>query len=480
MPSPSPPRADAVIGGGIAGLAAAHRLRELAPAANVTLFEAGDRLGGVLHTEEADGFLLEHSADNFITSSPWAIDLCRRIGFEGDLIETNPRHRGACVVRAGRLVRVPEGFVLMQPRKLWPLVTSPVLSVAGKLRLLAECLVPRRKGEGDESLASFARRRLGREVYERLVQPLIGGIYTADAERLSLSATMPRFLEMERRHGSLIRAALRGPRGADDPAAAGARYGLFVAPRHGLSSLVAALAAQLPPSTVRLRSAVDRIERAEDGRWRILPWGGAGADVLSVDAVIVALPAPAAAHAVAPADRALAEELAAIEYADSALALVGCRREQLSRPLTVFGFVVPDVEQRPILAASFASVKFPGRAPDGHELIRVFLGGARRPDLVDRDDAELKRIVLGELTHLLGMSGEPTLFRILRWRRAMPQYHLGHLERVASIRARAAALPGLFLAGNAFSGVGIPDCIASGEQAAEQAAGLLAAAAPPA
>ena len=262
------PRRVAVIGGGISGLAAAHRLTELDPAIEIVLFEAADRLGGVLQTSRRDGYLLDHSADSFITNLPWALDLCRRIGLADELIHTSETGRRALVVHRGKLYPVPEGFTLMAAAKIWPVLSTPILSPWGKLRLAMEYFVPRRTDDGDESLASFARRRLGNQVFERLVQPLAAGIYTADAERLSVAAAFPRFREMERRHGSLIRAARyeakRGSAAAEQ--ASGARYSLFVAPREGLTSLVEAIARRLPEGSVRLNSPIERLTaRANSG-----------------------------------------------------------------------------------------------------------------------------------------------------------------------------------------------------------------------
>ncbi|MBI2826616.1 MAG: protoporphyrinogen oxidase [Planctomycetia bacterium] len=465
----------AVIGGGIAGLAAAHRVVELEPAAEIVLFEASGRLGGVLHTERRDGFLLELGADSFITSVPWAIDLCRRIGFADQLIETNPAHRRALVVRDGRLYPVPEGFMLMEPRALWPVMKSPLLSVRGKMRVLAELLVRARRDGADESLASFARRRLGREAFERLVQPLVAGIYTADPEKLSLAATLPRFLEMERRHGGLIRAARERDTSSDE-AEGGARYSMFVAPRDGMQSLAEAVAARLPAGTVRLNSAVTRVTPRAGGGWEVwLDSGGQGAGgveragaAFACEAVILAVAAPLAGRLVEPFDTALAASLAGIPYAGTAIVLVGYDDGQLARPLDGFGFVVPDVEHRPILSASFSSVKFPGRAPDGKTLVRVFIGGAMRPDLATAPEEELRRIAASELAALLGAKGDPVFLGIAPWPAAMPQYHLGHLERVAEIEKRVAAWPNFALAGNAYRGVGVPHCIKSGEAAAER------------
>ncbi len=466
------PKRVVVIGGGISGLAAAHRLCELDPACQVTLLEAGSRLGGVLETARRDGFLIERSADNFITNVPWAVDLCRRVGLSDQLLPTRSEQRNAMVVHAGRLERVPQGFMLMAPARLGPLLATPILSPWGKLRLLGEYFVPRRTESEDESLASFARRRLGREAFERIVQPLVGGIYAADPERLSLTATMPRFVEMERRWGGLIRGA-RHERSSETADAtsdvAGARYGMFVAPRDGLASLVAAIAARLPEGSVRLGTRVESLSRGEQGGWVAKYSGNDGvATTLECDAVILAIGAPDAARLLEPIDNALAGELAAIEYAGTSIVSLAFRRDQVTHPLDGFGFVVPAIEKRPILAGSFSSVKFAGRAPQDTVLIRVFIGGALQSELAELDDHRLRQIALDELRSLIGARGEPLFADIARWPRSMPQYHLGHCQRVERIEAAVAHWPGLALAGNAYHGVGIPNCIHSGEMAAEE------------
>jgi protoporphyrinogen/coproporphyrinogen III oxidase len=457
----------AVVGGGISGLAAAHRLRELGPAIEVTLFEACDRLGGVVHTQRQDGYLLEHSADSFITNVPWALDLCRRIGLADELVPTNEAYRRALVVRKGKLYPVPEGFTLLAGSRVWPIIATPVLSLWGKLRLLGEWFVPARRYANDEStdesLASFVRRRLGNEVFERLAQPLVAGIYTADAEKLSLAAALPQFLELEQRHRSLIRGLRRSAAAGH---ASGARYSLFMTPRDGMESLVDAIARRLPAECVELNAPVERLAARPGGGWTVSLTGRAVPR--EFDALIVATPAPAAAILLEAAAADLAAELRQIPYAGSAIALVGYRREQIARPLDGFGFVVPEIEGREILAASFTSVKFAGRAPQGRVLVRVFFGGARRPEQVECSDEELRRIAARELGELLGVRGEPELFRVCRWRASMPQYHLGHLARVERIESHVAQLPGLELAGNAYRGVGIPDCIHGGQCAAER------------
>ncbi|HET6882898.1 MAG TPA: protoporphyrinogen oxidase [Pirellulales bacterium] len=454
----------AVIGGGITGLAAAHRLKELAPQARVALFDAGEQLGGVLQTERHDGYLIELSADNFITNVPWGVDLCRRLGLAEQLLPTHESERRAFVVRQGRLLAVPLGFHLLRPSRVWPVVRSPLLSWPGKLRLLCEAFVRPQRTAGDESLASFARRRLGREAFERLVQPLVAGIYTADAEQLSMAAALPRFFEMERAHGSLLRAAWRErARGADGNASSGARYGLFVAPRDGMSSLVAALAGKLEHAGVERYGTVAQLD------WNGQLWSVTTDQATrEFDAVILALPAHAAAGLLSSVSQELAAELNRIPYAGSAIVVLGYRREQLSRGLEGFGFVVPAIERRNILAASFSSSKFDGRAPADRVLIRVFLGGAERPDQLELDDRTLVELATGELTGLLGVQGPPELTRVVRWPRSMPQYHIGHVELVERIEKLAAQWPTLALAGNAYHGVGVPNCIHSGEQAAQR------------
>ncbi len=396
------------------------------------------------------------------------MELCRRLGLETELLPTNEALRGAEVVSRGKLHRVPEGFMLMVPHDAWAVWRSPLLSWRGKLRLLAESLVPRRDSAlSDESLKSFATRRLGREAFERLVQPLVSGIYTADAAQLSMAAALPKFWKMEREHGSLLRAAWKErKKESAEAAGSGARYSLFNAPRLGMRQIIDAVAALLPADCVRLNSPVLALtQRAE--RWNIAMADGSSEEF---DAVIVATPAMRAATVLRGLDAELATELAAIPYAGAAIALVGCSADQIGRAPRSFGFVVPEVEGRQILAASFSSLKFPGRAPDGEILIRVFLGGAARPDLLDKDDAEIRQIVLRELGELIQLRGEPRLFQVRRWPAAMPQYHVGHLDRLAKIEVAVGRYRTLALAGNAYRGVGIPQCVASGNRAAEKIA----------
>ena len=461
-----------VIGGGIAGLSAAHRAVERARASgqrlDLTLLEAGDRLGGIIQTERRDGFLVECGPDSFISDKPWGLALCRRLGIEDRLVGTNDRFRTAFVAFGGRLHPLPEGFQLMAPTRLTSLLRSSLFSWRGKLRMAMDLVLPR-GGDSDESLGAFVRRRLGREALERVAQPLIGGIYTADPDSLSLAATMPRFLEMEREHRSVILAMRRAGRRA--PAAAsgtsGARWSLFVTFKDGMDELVQALAGRLPPGAVRLKERVTALERPGAG-WRVATAAGTTVDA---DAVILTTEAYQAARLLRSADPALGHLLEDIPYASSATITLAYRREAIRHPLDGFGFVVPQVERRPVIAGTFSSVKYPGRAPEGQVLLRVFVGGALNEAAVEADDAALTASARAELAALLGAEGEPLFARVNRYVKAMPQYEVGHLTRVEAIESAARRLPGLALAGGAYRGVGIADCVRSGEEAAERLLG---------
>ncbi len=478
--SPGIGRRVAVIGGGITGLSAAQRLVSSDPSVTVVLFEATGRFGGIIRTEKSDGFLMELGPDSFITNKPGGIQLCDDIGFSDELIPTDAEFRRSLVLRNGRPQLVPEGFMLMAPAKPWKIVTTPVLSVAGKIRLLREAFVrPKGNPDDDESLADFVRRRFGHQALDRLVQPLVGGIYTSDPEKLSLKATLPRFIEMEQDYGSVIRATLteqrqkKGQPEADS--GSGARYGLFATPRNGLESMVDRVVERLQQSdrvTLRSNTSVSSLSRnpirhgAGDPSWKVaLP------DVPdeAFDAVVLTLPTHRAADLLYDESFAgLAHALRGIKYASSAVVVTTHRLSDFGHPLDAFGLVVPAIESRKVLAVSFTSRKFPGRAPDGHVLLRTFVGGAMQPELLDHSDAEITEFVHQELSAMLGMADIPAFSQVVRYQRAMPQYHVGHLARVAEIERLTAPHTGLHLAGSAYLGVGLPDSIASGRAAADR------------
>ncbi len=465
----------AVIGGGISGLAAANYLNQTEPHVDVVLLEANRRLGGVIKTKKKEGFLVESAADNFITTSPIAIDLCRQLGLEEELIETNAQGRGAMVLCKGRLEPIPAGFLVMAPSRIWPILTTRILSTIGKLRAGIEYFIPSRKQPGDESLKSFVCRRFGSEMFERLVQPLVGGIYTADPSRLSIAATMPRFPQMERDHGSLLRAMLhqRGKQDKPKPeSGGGARYSQFMTLRGGMSTLVDALAKSLPENSIRLNAPVCAIVPKDDGRWTIRVAKG-NPQWLDVDGVIVAAPANHAAAMLATTDPLMAETLSQIEYASCAVVSLGYRRDQIKHPLGSFGFVVPIVERRLILSCSFSSLKYPDRAPAEHVLMRVFIGGACQSGLLRLPREQLIQLAEQELAELLGIKGSPVLRELTMQSGAMPQYHVGHCERVDFLDQQLARHPSLALAGSALRSVGVPGCIESGQKAAARVAAAL-------
>jgi oxygen-dependent protoporphyrinogen oxidase len=475
-----------VVGGGVTGLAAAHRAAELATergvALQLLLLEAGERCGGLLRTTRREGFVLEHGPDSMITDRPWGVALARRLGLEGELIGTRGEHRRSFVVRRGRLHPVPEGFQLLAPGRFLPLAASPLFSPAGKLRMALDLVLPPSRAEGDESLGNFVRRRLGREALERVAQPMIAGIYGADPDETSLLATLPRFREMERQHGSVIRGMWARGRaaGVSSAGVSGARYGLFVSFRTGMQTLVEALEGALPEGVVRKRARVTALRRA-GSEWRLGVAGpGSPEREVAAEAVVLALPAPACAPLLREAAPVLAEQVGAIPCGGAAT-VTGCWPcREVSHPLDGFGFVVPRTEGRAILGCTFSHVKYEHRAPEGHALLRAFLplppGAEELPD--DELEARLTAAGLADLRALLGIRAEPTFTLCWFGRAVMPHYRVGHLERVAEIERLAEQLPGFALAGNAYRGVGIPDSIRSGEQAAERLVGTSASSRP--
>ncbi|HKO90065.1 MAG TPA: protoporphyrinogen oxidase [Polyangiaceae bacterium] len=458
-----------VVGGGITGLSAAYRLVQRG--ADVTLYEGAQRPGGLLGTERFDGFVMETGPDSILSEKPWALALAEELGLGAEIIRTEPGPRGAYIVHAGKLERVPEGFSLMAPTDFLAMARSPIVSLRGKLRMAAEPFLPRRDSTADESLESYVVRRLGRETFERLAQPLVSGIYGAEPSKLSLAATMPRFLAMEREHGSVIRGLKAKKRDASQPGVdiesntAGARYGLFAAFRGGMQALIDALARALG-ERVQLGHMVTALARDPDGLSVEVKgaWHG-------YDAVLIALPAHVAGQVLYGLNPPLAHKLFEIEYASAVTVTFGYTRADIAHPLDAYGFVVPALEGRRIIASTWASAKYAGRAPADKALIRVFIGGHKGQHLMGESDASLTEIARRELSALLGIERAPEWSRLVRYPRAMPQYHVGHLTRVAELEALVARESRLELAGNAYRGVGIPDAVRSAEQAVERLLG---------
>lgn len=466
----------AIIGGGLSGLATAVKLHLVFPQANLTLLEGSKRLGGVIHTEVADQFLIDHGADMFATNPPAAIDLCRQLGVEDCLIEPRIESRGARIAHGSELVPLPEGFVLMRATQLWPMMTTPLLSIRGKLRFLAERWITSIQKDKlsnaplppDESVSNFVDRRMGKEVLDRIVAPLAAGIYTADVTKLSMQATMGPIAKMERDYGSLARATAARRRSGKDSlerSSAGARYGQFRAFPGGMIQLIETLRDALPQESIRLERPVKSLIKSGD-QWTVT----SGKESLGFDHVVVAVPPNVAAELLRPLIPIAAAELAGIESASVAIVLLGVHRSQIQNEIDTFGFVVPLNEKRRILAGSFASNKFVGRAPEGDVLIRVFVGGAMQPELLDLADDQIVQIVREELDDLIGLHGDPVLTRVVRWDRAMPQYHVGHLDRVNRIEEAIEQVPGISLVSNALHGVGIAPVIGQADRVAKKIA----------
>jgi oxygen-dependent protoporphyrinogen oxidase len=461
-----------VIGGGMSGLAAAHKLIERRQAdgspLEVLLLEAQDRLGGSIETTRRDGFLLEGGPDAFITQKPWAMAVCRRMGIAEQVMPTNEKYRRAFIVRKRKLHPIPEGFMMLAPTRMWPFAFSGLFSWRGKMRMGLDLVLPRGPSEGDQSLGDFVRRRLGREALERAAQPLVSGIYASDPDRLSLRATMPRFLELEAKHRSLILGMRAGQKALGDKARSdsGARYSIFVTMREGMASLVDAVASRLPAGSVRTGCGVKALTPDPDARgWRLELAGG---ERMAADGLVLAAPAFALSEMLREAAPELTALLDDVEYASTLTVNLAFEREAIAHPLNAFGLVVPAVEKMAMIGASFCHVKFPGRAPERKALIRAFVGGALNPWAFALDDAEVVRRVLAELGDLIGLRGRPLFTTIHRWPRAMAQYPVGHLDRVARVDALLESLPPVAVAGNAFAGGGVPDCVHRGETAAER------------
>ncbi len=453
-----------VVGGGITGLAAAMRLTErlniLGRPFQVEVLEASNRLGGVIGTFRQDGFLLEAGPDSFLSEKRRGLGLCQELGILRDVIETNKEYRQSFIAYKGRLVPVPTGFHLLAPTDPLPLLLSPLLSIKGKLRFLKEYFVPLQP-QVDETLASFVRRRLGDEVLTRLAQPLLAGIYSADADKLSLRATFPEFLEMEKTGGVLRSMSQKASKSAS--AASGARYNLFVTLRNGMQGLIDTLTQKIGADKIRKGVSVTTIQQSQS-KWHLTLSNN---ETMEADAVCLALPAPELTRLMRPVDPAISGLLASISYADSFTANFGFPLSAIKNPMRGFGFVVPETERLALSACTFAHRKFPGRAPEGHALLRAYAGGKTAAALSERPETEIKGNLLADLRNLLGISGNPIITTLQRYRRALPQYNVGHVDRMKEIDEKMFHWPGLSLAGNWRKGVGIPDCIDSGETAAE-------------
>ncbi|MEE8424062.1 MAG: protoporphyrinogen oxidase [Thermodesulfobacteriota bacterium] len=465
-----------IIGGGISGLSTAYSLEKLLEQSGdeltYTLFEKRTRLGGNIVTEKEKGFVVEGGPDCFISEKPWALALCKELGLKDEIICTNDERRKTFVLWKGKLHELPEGVILMVPTKMVPILWSTLISFPGKIRMGMEYFIPKRKSNEDESLGSFVRRRLGKEALTKIAEPLIAGIHAGDPETMSIKSSFPRFVDLEQNYGSLIKGMLARMVEAKKrkKKSTGEKMTMFMTLKGGVETLTNTIASCLPVGSTVQGKEITGISRSNvNGGNPSYAISFAGDDnTVKADAVIIAAPAHVAAKLLENLDPSLAGQLADIPYASTATVSVAYKKEDVSHPLNGFGFVIPKVENRQIMAATWTSVKFSYRAPEDAVLIRCFVGGSMNEELVSLSDEEMVKMVREELKDIMGIDAKPTLSKVFRFHKSMPQYTIGHEERVARIEQVVDEHEGLFLTGSAYRGIGISDCVHNGEITAKK------------
>ncbi len=466
-----------IIGGGIAGLAAAVHLKSGAKAydktMDVLLLEKNNRIGGKILTEKHDNLLIEGGPDSFLPEKVWSVNLARHLGLGPEMLPSNDQFKGTFIYSRKRLHSLPEGVMLMVPTSFWPMAKSHLISWPGKVRMGMEVFIPKRKSRDDESLASFVTRRLGRECLEKIAEPLVAGIHTSNPDNMSVLATFPRFVQMEQKSGSLIlgmiaamkgrpHATLSGPSrpGHDSP-----KMTYFMSFKNGMQALPQACADLLGRESIRLGSGVRAVEPKGKGYAVILENG----ETLEAEHVMMASAAYDSAEMVRGFDTSLAAQMNKIEWSSSATVSIAFKKEDVRVPLKGFGFIVPRVEGRRINAATYSSIKWSYRAPDDTIMVRVFVGGGHHEELVrELDDAGMVRMVLEELDTVLGLKANARFSKVYRWHKGMPKYTVGHLEQIAVLDRMLAIHPGLHLIGCSYKGIGIGDCVHEAQIAAEK------------
>jgi oxygen-dependent protoporphyrinogen oxidase len=505
-----------VIGGGITGLSTAYHLQEEARAAGLpltyTLIESDNRLGGKINTHYVDGFTIDGGPDCFLSRKPWAIQLSRKLGLGNELMGTNDDRRKTYVLNRGKLTPLPDGVLLVIPTRFLPFATSTLISLPGKMRMGMDLFIPPRQDESDETVANFIRRRLGQEALDKIAEPLMAGIHISDPEYQSLLGSFPRFRDIERKHGSLIRgmvsqmkSAKTSKNGADgakdklmqgglrqitrlvgvpmpDSSAVASSNGkppskplsMFMTMRNGLGQLVQGVVDNLKEGTLITGKQAVSLEHCDTNgdspRYRVRTNDG---EIIEGDAVIMATPAYTSADLLSGIDTTLADALYGIRYVTTTTLSMGYRLTDVGKPFGGFGFVIPRKENRQITGCTWSSTKFNHRVPENHLLLRAFIGGPGHEHLAEQNDEDLIAMVREELRSIMGLHAEPVLTRTFRWTKANPQYDVGHLDRVSDMQAHCESHPGLFITGSAFDGVGVPDCIHQGQKAAQKAVALL-------
>lgn len=468
-----------IIGAGLTGLGAAYALKEkigVDKDVEILLLEKDNRAGGQVLTVLEDGFVLECGPDCFISEKPWAFEFTEKLGLSEELTGTKSATGGTYILKKGRLIRMPEGVMMIIPTKFKPFIGTKLISWPGKIRAAMDVFIPRRKNlDEDETLSSFVRRRLGQEILDVLAEPLIGGIHASDPDTMSVAATFPRFLKMEKDGRSLILAMLKAKRkmakaikNKHQPPKK--RWTMFVSYRNGMQTLTDGLAEAIGPDILKLKTEVIKIDKGKraDGR-PLYKLQVRGIGEIDADAVVLTTLPYDTAELVNGFDNKLAATLATINCVSSATVNLAYRKEDIPRPLDANGFLVPKVENKNLMASTWTTSKWDHRAPEGYTMLRAFVGGAFNQDLVSLSDDEIISLVKKDLSDIMGVEAEPKKTRVTRWPKSMPQYTLGHLDRVAVIRKREAAHKCLFLAGASYDGVGIPDCLNNGRNSALEA-----------
>ncbi|MEK7748351.1 MAG: protoporphyrinogen oxidase [Nitrospirota bacterium] len=463
-----------IIGGGITGLSTAYFLEEQSKASGIPvdciLIESNERFGGKIITDRINDFVIEGGPDSFLSKKPWGLALCRKLGLTDRIIQTNPTHKEIYLLSDGKLQKFPVGMNLMVPNRITPFLFTSFVSASGKFRMGLDLFIPRKNDTADESIGSFVRRRFGEEAVTRFADPIMATIYAGDVERLSLNATFPQFAGAEQKFGSLIWGGWMGrwdthlaKKNTTAPAPKDNNT-LFVTLEEGLSALITALQEKITSVQLMAKQQVLSVS-PHGGGFKV---GLQGEHILA-DAVIITTDTKTAARFIQPWDQPLSAQLASIQYVSTATVSLGFKRNDVTHPLNGFGYVIPRSERKTILATTWSSTKFNGRAHTNDVLIRSFIGGASQEALVDLPDDELISRVLEELRPILGIVGMPTVSRVFKWKKANPQYHVGHLAKVETIEKESSNHPGLFLTGAAYKGIGIPDCIQQGWETANKA-----------
>lgn len=462
-----------VVGGGISGLSTAYflqeKVREFSEKIEILLVEKDRHLGGSILTERVNGFVIEGGPDCFLSEKPWTLRLCERLGMEDQLLNTNENRR-TFILSRGKLHPLPEGFMLLVPTSMMPFVRSTLISPLGKLRMAMDWLIPRKKTNEEESLAEFVSRRLGEEALEKIAEPLVAGIHASVPETMSLKATFPRFLDLEQEHGSLIRGMLvRRKKFAQFlKNRKGPERTMFVTLKNGMGGVIGTLLDRLNPGSVFLEKGAIGLEQESREGLSSYCLRTEGGETLEAQVVVLATPAFVSGDLLASLDKPLRDLLYTIPYVSSAIVHLAYPKSEIHHPLSGFGFIVPRTEKRNIMASTWTSVKFAHRAPNGRVLLRIFVGGAKNEAAMGLNDDEMVAMSQEELRDIMGIEAKPLFTRVYRWEKSMPQYTLGHMERVAQIEEMILRHPGIFLTGCAYRGVGISDCIHEGELVAER------------